>query len=415
MQLSKVKPGATPSIKTPQELVHIRHRITLRQYKYWVLMLKKYREDYEAGVNPSENGFHYIPRKVMSDYLGYELVKKELRADFEALRKESIIYNVLGKDGKAAQRGAGFISEWEISDGWIGYKLPDFLIRCVEQLDLKNKIFQQLNWNVFNSFAGKYEAIMYKLCKDYVGVRRTPYMTLEVFREYMGLSESEYPEYKALKRNVIAGPIQKINESTYADISIELEEEKEGRRVVGLRFLISSRQGQLDLGDSPAFAGARITVPLATQHKYLETVPEDEVALAIERANSYADEQAAKGVDVNLGAIYNTAITQGWGREAKARIAESSKKVAKRKAEAEAQRVAEEKRVATQDIKAVMRDKARVEFAVLDAVEQQVLIDEFAGTIQGFILATFRKSGVTGKLVAPAFADFLIGKLRIAE
>ena len=165
-------------MNTLLELVHIKHKITLRQYKYWVLILKSYRESYEEGIEPSDGRSFYMPMRRFTDYLGYEPNKAELRADLEAIRKEAIIYNILGKDGKAAQRGSGFISEWEVSSNWIGYKLPDFLIKCVERLDLRNAIFQQLNWNIFNSFSGKYKAILYKLCKDCVGVQRTPYMNI---------------------------------------------------------------------------------------------------------------------------------------------------------------------------------------------------------------------------------------------
>ena len=48
--MSNLKPREEhrPDIKTPQELVHIKHKITLLQYKYWVLMLRAYREAYEA-------------------------------------------------------------------------------------------------------------------------------------------------------------------------------------------------------------------------------------------------------------------------------------------------------------------------------------------------------------------------------
>ena len=114
MNLPRSQPTATPSIKTPQELVHIKHKITLRQYKYWVLLLKSYRESYESGIQPSDGGFYYTPMQRLTDHLGYEPNKTELRADLEALRKEAIIYNVLGKDGQSAQRGSGFISEWEV-------------------------------------------------------------------------------------------------------------------------------------------------------------------------------------------------------------------------------------------------------------------------------------------------------------
>lgn len=418
---------ATPPVKTPQELVHIKHKITLRQYKYWVLILKAYRVAYEGNIEPSDGGFHYMPMRRITAYLGYEPNRAELRADLEALRKEAIIYNVLGKDGKAAQRGSGFLSEWEVSANWVGYKLPDFLVKCVERLDLKNAMFQQLNWNIFNSFSGKYEAILYKLCKDYVGVQRTPYMSIPVFREYMGLRENEYAEFKDLNKFVISGPIKKINQSKLADITIEVEFAKQSRRVVGLKFLVVRKQ-QMDLGfgDDPSFAAARVTISLAQQQKYLAEKDAAEIALAVDRANAYADEQERKGKQVNLGAIYQTAILQGWGAEEKARLeAEATKQVRKQQAErvgeaqkqrAERAREAQKEQEAKADEnRANLRKAAKERFEALDSEEQARLVHQFGLTLKGFPLTTFKKSGVSSAMLAPTFAMWLAEQFAMAS
>jgi hypothetical protein len=87
-------------LKTPQSIVHIKHTISLRQYKYWVLLLRFYREFFEANEAPDEKGFYRVPIAKITEYLGYEPLKAELKADFEALRKEPIIINFLDKDGK---------------------------------------------------------------------------------------------------------------------------------------------------------------------------------------------------------------------------------------------------------------------------------------------------------------------------
>ncbi len=410
------QPTSTPSIKTPQELVHIKHKVTLRQYKYWVLILKAYREAYEAAIEPNDGGFHYMPMRRLTDYLGYEPNRSELRADLEALRKEAIIYNILGKDGKTAQRGSGFISEWEVSANWVGYKLPDFLVKCVERLDLKNAIFQQLNWNIFNSFSGKYEAILYKLCKDYVGVQRTPHMPISVFREYMGLRENEYAEFKDLNKFVISGPIKKINGSNLADITIEVDFTKESRRVVGLQFLVT-RKAQMDLafGDDPAFAGARVTIALAQQQKYLAEKDSGEIALAIERANQYADDQERKGNPVNLGAIYQTAILQGWGAEQKSKLALEAKKHEKK---LQGEQVRESRKLqeaqAEQD-RSKLRGAAREKFDHLGSDEQSRLMAEFGQTLKGFPLTIFKKSGVSSAMLAPTFATWLVERLQLGQ
>jgi hypothetical protein len=37
-------------------------------------------------------------------------------------------------------------------------------------LDLPKAMFSLISWDIFNHFTGKHEAIIYKLCKDYIGV-----------------------------------------------------------------------------------------------------------------------------------------------------------------------------------------------------------------------------------------------------
>ena len=102
--------------------------------------------------------------------------------------------NFLEKDGVKAKYGAGFISEWTISTNRIGYKFPLFLELVMTDDEEAKKIFQLLNLDIFNSFSGKYEAIIYKLCKDYIGIERTPYMTIAKYREYVGLDQNDYSE-----------------------------------------------------------------------------------------------------------------------------------------------------------------------------------------------------------------------------
>ncbi|MDK9702386.1 MAG: replication initiation protein [Sulfuritalea sp.] len=393
-----------PSIKTPQELVHIKHKISLRQYKYWILALRAYRENYEASKGPDDSGFHRISLANVKELIGYEPVRAELRSDFEALRKEPIIYNVLSKDGKTAQRGSGFISEWEVSANWIGFKLPGFLVDCIERLDLKNAMFQALNWSVFDSFSGKYEAILYKLCKDYVGVQRTPYMAIATFRDYMGLNDSEYAEFKDLNKFVISGPVKKINASRLADITIAANFKKESRRVVGVQFDVKLRhQAVMGFGDDPVFSMARVTISMAQQKKYLSEKTQEEIALAIERANAYADEQEQSGKPVSLGALYHTAITQGWGLEYKSKLAREEKKRAKQPAPAP-----EGKRAGSGfDAPNPGSNQAMAKFEALPLADQKRILERFSETLKGPLKKTYENQGLGSQIIRGSLAGWL--------
>jgi Initiator Replication protein len=339
IQEREEKPAA---IKTPQELVHIRHKISLRQYKYWILMLRAYRKTYESGGIGKANEFHQLSMVEIEAWLGYEPVKTELKADLEALRREPIFYNILTKDKKTALRGAGFISEWEITSNWIAFKLPGFLQECVEQLDLKGAMFQALNWSVFNSFTGKYEAVLYKLCKDYEGAVKMPEMTIASFREYMGLKETEYEAFKDLNKFVISGPMSRINASELSDIVISVDFERENRRVVKLRFKVElKKQTMLDFGDDPAFRFAKVDISIGQQQTYLKERPPELIELAIQRANEYAEEQGRQGRDVNLGALYRKAIDEDWGKEYQSKKVREAEKKALEQAEKDRERTQE--------------------------------------------------------------------------
>jgi hypothetical protein len=94
MDIVATKQDQALTLKTPQSVIHIKHHITLRQYKYWVLLLQSYRESYKQNIAPENRGLYRIPLSRLTDFLGYEPVKEELKTDFEALRKEPIIINL---------------------------------------------------------------------------------------------------------------------------------------------------------------------------------------------------------------------------------------------------------------------------------------------------------------------------------
>ena len=368
-----------PVIKTPQELVHIKHRITLLQYKYWVLMLRAYRETYEErGDSLTDDDYCYLPMKSLVDHLGYEPKTSEIEHDLESIRKEPIIFNVLEKDGKKGKSGRGFISEWYVSSNRVGVVFPPLIREAIENLDSKESIFHLLNWSVFNSFTGKYEAILYKLCKDYIGIGKTPYMQIEKFRDYMGVKDGEYTDFKRLNQWVISGPIKKINESELSDILIEVELKREVRKVVGLWFKVNpKKQTVMDFGDDPAFRFAKVTIPLQSQRQYIEQKGAEGVELSLQRANEYGQEQEKLGKDVNYGALYRKAIEEDWGVEYQSKKNREAEKLAgeKKKRDQEAQTKTEQaKTEKRRDFERILITKASRE---LTDADREVYIERF--------------------------------------
>ena len=90
-------------IKTPQSLIHIRHKITLSQYKYWILMLRELRRQFDSSITTDEKGFRSMPLKLFRQAFGYKIKRSMLWDDMLGLKNETLSYNFLGKDGGAVQ------------------------------------------------------------------------------------------------------------------------------------------------------------------------------------------------------------------------------------------------------------------------------------------------------------------------
>lgn len=332
-------------VKAPQAIIHIKHTISLRQYKLWLILLQHYKDGLLESREADEDGFYRMEKSALVELFGYEPTKDELRADLEKLRREPIIVNYLEKDGTPTQHGMGFVSEWKISTKAIRYKVPSLLMKVMQGLDQPKAIFQLINWQIFDHFTGKYEAILYKLCRDYVGVRRTPYFTVQELREYMGVREKEYPLFKDFNKWCIAKAIANINDSELADIvvtSVPTVDKKNGRTVLGLYFQVDRKRQQAipfeEFKDNPAFALAKVTIEPSTQTEYLAIRGPEDVALCIERGNEYGEGLSKQGKPVNYGAIYRKSISEGWHTQhlEKKTIAEEEEKKKRAKQDQEA-------------------------------------------------------------------------------
>lgn len=381
-KLKKIYNSEDVSIKAPPAVVHIKHSITLRQYKLWIILLQRYQEIFQSGEQPDENGFYSMDKSEIDNLMGYEYRKDEMRRDFLAIRKEPIELNYIEKGGTPVIHGMGFISEYKVTLKRVRFILPSFLKQVMQGLDQPKAMFQLINWEIFNHFTGKHEAVIYKLCRDYMGICRTPYMTIAEFRQYMGLKDGEHPEFKHFKRRIIDAPVSRINESTLSDISIEVEyikDEEDGRKTKGLIFHVSKKHQQMlpfiEFEENPAFKFAKITIKASDQTKYLATHAPEEIALCIERANEYGEQLIKKGKIAEYGAIYRKAITEGWHEQYKEQKAlaeriEQDKKDAITKAQ-QAKTEADH----IEQTKKEQGEKLWAEFQAMPEAEQKALIE----------------------------------------
>lgn len=400
-------PKKQSTLKTPQSLIHVKHNMTLVQYKYWILFLHDVKRQILQGVEPDKRGYYYISMDEVNALMGTKATQKKsiIFDDLRQLKDITVSYNVLQKDGHTAKVGHGFISEWSVSNSKIGYVLPRIFIEAMLELDNTEvqSIFHLLNWEVFNSFSGKYEAIIYKLCKDYMGVGKTPKFSVDEFRAYMGLNGNEYPEFKRLSEWVIQKPLKIINESDVSDVLVKVEFTREKRKVVALQFFIEPKQPPLPFDEFKphiAFVGAKIPIAIDKQQEYLKQYNQEQVEAIIQRANEYAQELTDNGKKANIGAIYKKAFESGWGLDNLEAKKQEKAEADEKKRQAEAKRKAELK--AEQVEKARQkREKEEIEkclkiFENLPQDEQEKILDEIENQTPPFMQKWFKNDRKDG-------------------
>lgn len=409
--LSSIKEQKPQEVKAPQAVVHIKHSITLHQYKVWLVILQKYREFYESGASLDDDGYYRFPKAELDELIGYETTKADIRRDLIALRKEDIIISVLEKGGEKAEEGMGFISRWRLSSKTIAVEIPPFLQNVMKGLDQPRAMFQLLNWQIFNHFSGKYEAVIYKLCRDYIGAKNTPYMTIAEFREYMGLKNNEYKEFMDLNKFVIKKPVIKINESAASDISVKVQYRTAGRKTLGLYFVVT-RKNQTsipfpELEQNPAFRFAKVHIEVMAQTEYLALHSPQDIELCIERANEYGEGESIKGKEPNYGAIYRKAINEGWhtsyaDKKAKQKALETQKEKAAQSEKESAQTEAQKKEQQTQWI-----EKILTAFAELPEKQKEELRATYASGLSDITRKSFDTHGEKAPMHRMKFAQFV--------
>lgn len=382
-------------IKAPQQIIHIRHSITLRQYKYWILMIKLARESVENGKGMDNKGFFSFSLKEIIKYIGYEPSKESLHIDLGKLREERIVANYLQKDGGKVLHEMGFLSEFKINSKTISVRFPSLLEEIIQLDEDTQKMFLLLNWQIFNSFQGKYEAIIYKLCKDYIGIGRTPFFSIPDFRDYIGLNADEYPEYKALNRRCISTPIQIINDSPMSDIEITIHNQKERRTITGFWLEVHAKSNKEPTIPSnqvihQAFLNLRSLISEEMQKKYLQMYSEDKIVSIIKQANKYADSLKEKGKFVNYKGIYKKAFENDWSED-------TLKTSSQEKANKPDERNQNNETVSKFEDSIEQMKKIQNEFESLPKEIQENILDRIEEILPKTYLTRFRNNRKTGE------------------
>ena len=216
---------ASPAIQIQSKITHLQRRA-------WnVLLANAYNELPNTDI-------YSVSVAELSRKLGFNSHNEDyLKETLEALVDCTVEWNILGKDNKQEWGVASLLASAKIKDGICTYGFAPHL-----RLQLHNpRIYTKLNLRLQNQFTSKYALVLWEVCFDYFDADRqqgeTPFMSIEIFREFMGLEKNEYKIYKALNRDVIKPAIKEINDLT--DYYVEVEQKRFKRKIAELKFRIT--------------------------------------------------------------------------------------------------------------------------------------------------------------------------------
>jgi plasmid replication initiation protein len=230
----------------------------------------------------------------------------------------------------------------------------------------------------------------------------------------MGVGESQYLEFFALKRRVIAAAMKEVNQ--YADFNIEAEYEKKGRSIIAIRFIIKNKQVAL------------VTIALSPAHSDIEDILigklKNYFGLKQRDIDKYLKKYGRKYVEEKVDAIlisdsFRNGLIKSMAGYLKTALSEdfqvsiSSKKIVeKHRRESEAvldiQRQREEK--LSQLKKAydyyLSNEICKLMPTVAKQIRDEMLIsfEQYLGS--GSYLGIFHKEGLDNVLIADRFAEF---------
>ena len=211
---------ASPAIQIQSKITHLQRRA-------WnVLLANAYNELPNTDI-------HHVSVSELARKLGYASNDSEhLKETLEALVDCTVKWNVLGKNKKEIWGVAGLLAEARIEDGICFYQYSHTLRQKLHN----PRIYTKLNLRLQNQFTSKYALVLWEICFDYFDTDRdqgeTPFISIESFRELMGLEKEEYPVFKVLNRDVIKPAIKEINYLT--DYLVEVEQKRFGRKIAEL-------------------------------------------------------------------------------------------------------------------------------------------------------------------------------------
>ncbi|HZF70943.1 replication initiation protein [Sulfuricurvum sp.] len=140
-----------------------------------------------------------------------------------------VAYNVLNKDKNKVWGTFALISNAEIENDIVMFKLPYAVVETFE----KPKHYATIDMAIIKGLKSKYAINLYEFLEDYKGIKKIT-VQLPKLRELMGISDKQYPRYADFNKRVLSAAIEEVKEKTPYNVKATPIIKK--RKVVALEF-----------------------------------------------------------------------------------------------------------------------------------------------------------------------------------
>ena len=223
--------------------IQIQSQISLLQRRAWnVLLANAYNELPDKDI-------HSVSMVELAAKLGFDSGNQAyLKEMLRSLRSCEVEWNLLNKDNKQVWGVASLLASAEIKDGICTYGFAPHLRQKLHN----PRIYAKLNLRLQNRFKGQYALVLWEVCFDYFDADRgkgeTPFISIELFKQLLGLEKEDYPIFSEFNRSVIKPALKEINALT--DYFVEVEQKRMGRRIAELKFRITKKVKKVAIQDS---------------------------------------------------------------------------------------------------------------------------------------------------------------------
>ena len=223
--------------------IQISNKITAIQRKSYNYMLKIAKNEFKK--DPQKQVFTVTAEELLVFFEIGDQNYSRLKNELEILNRTQIRYNILKKNRKSKIFGAfTLISEFEYERGVITYSFP----HKIRNMILNPKMFGKINLVVIKSLRSRYSIALYELAEDYLNAQ-IPKMTMDKFRDLMGLDEGQYYKFSMLKKRVIDVAVNEINDRENINFTITYEIGKEGQKITHIKFIVQKKENTEQIGE----------------------------------------------------------------------------------------------------------------------------------------------------------------------